>query len=121
MCGLELFETEHALAARSGVRRSGAAHATKAGDDHVEVRHAGVGCHRMRMFWMLFCASGCAAIIYEMVWFYLVQLVVGASSISVAVLLCAFMGGMALGSGCCPVWFRSARIPCARSPHCKPE
>ncbi len=47
---------------------------------------------------VLFFASGCAALIYETVWFYLVQLVVGASSLSVAVLLCAFMGGMALGS-----------------------
>ena len=36
---------------------------------------------------VLFFASGCAALIYETVWFYLVQLVVGASSISVAVLL----------------------------------
>ena len=50
----------------------------------------------------LFFASGCAALIYEMVWFYLVQLVVGASSFSVAVLLCAFMGGMALGSWLLP-------------------
>ena len=51
---------------------------------------------------VLFFASGCAALIYETVWFYLVQLVVGASSISVAVLLCAFMGGMALGSWLLP-------------------
>jgi spermidine synthase len=50
----------------------------------------------------LFFAGGCAALIYETVWFYLVQLVVGASSISVAVLLCAFMGGMALGSWLLP-------------------
>jgi len=50
----------------------------------------------------LFFFSGCAALIYEMVWFYLVQLVVGASSISLAVLLCAFMGGMALGSWLLP-------------------
>ena len=47
---------------------------------------------------LLFAASGVAALIYEMVWFHLVQLVVGASAISVAVLLCSFMGGMALGS-----------------------
>ncbi len=47
---------------------------------------------------VLFFASGCAALIYETVWFYLVQLIVGASSFSVAVLLVAFMGGMALGS-----------------------
>ena len=51
---------------------------------------------------VLFFASGCAALIYETVWFYLVQLVVGASSISVAVLLCAFMGGMAIGSWLLP-------------------
>ena len=51
---------------------------------------------------VLFFASGCAALIYETVWFYLVQLVVGASSISVGVLLCAFMGGMALGSWLVP-------------------
>jgi len=50
----------------------------------------------------LFAASGCAALIYEMVWFHLVQLVVGASAISVAVLLCSFMGGMALGSWLIP-------------------
>ena len=47
---------------------------------------------------LLFLASGCAALVYEMVWFHQVQLVVGASSISVAVILCSFMGGMALGS-----------------------
>jgi len=51
---------------------------------------------------VLFFASGCAALIYETVWFHLVQLVVGASSISVAVLLGSFMGGMALGSALLP-------------------
>lgn len=51
---------------------------------------------------ILFFFSGCAALIYETVWFYLVQLVVGASSLSVAVLLCSFMGGMALGSWLLP-------------------
>ena len=54
------------------------------------------------MLSLLFILSGCAALIYEMVWFHLVQLVVGASSISVAVLLCSFMGGMAAGSWLLP-------------------
>ena len=58
------------------------------------------------MLFVIFGASGCAALIYEMVWFHLVQLVVGASSISVAVLLCSFMGGMALGS-----WFIPRLVP----------
>ncbi|HWI19353.1 MAG TPA: fused MFS/spermidine synthase [Vicinamibacterales bacterium] len=51
---------------------------------------------------ILFFFSGCAALIYETVWFYLVQLVVGASSLSVAVTLSSFMGGMALGSWLVP-------------------
>ncbi len=56
----------------------------------------------MRALSLLFFFSGCAALIYETVWFHHVQLVVGASSISVAVLLCSFMGGMALGSAWLP-------------------
>ena len=59
----------------------------------------------------LFFLSGCAALIYETVWFHHVQLVVGASSISVAVLLCSFMGGMALGSTWLP-----RRLPAAAHP-----
>ena len=56
----------------------------------------------LRPLLLLYFASGCAALIYETAWFHLVQLVVGASSISVAVLLCSFMGGMALGSAWLP-------------------
>jgi spermidine synthase len=50
--------------------------------------------------WMLFLfiGSGCAALIYEIVWFQVLQLVVGASAISLAVLLGTFMGGMFAGS-----------------------
>ena len=51
---------------------------------------------------ILFFISGSAALIYELVWFYLVELVVGASSLSMAVLLSIFMGGMALGSALLP-------------------
>ncbi len=46
----------------------------------------------------LFVGSGCAALIYEIVWFQLLQLVVGSSAVSLAVLLGTFMGGMCLGS-----------------------
>jgi spermidine synthase len=46
----------------------------------------------------LFLGSGCAALIYEIVWFQLLQFVVGSSAISLAVLLGTFMGGMCLGS-----------------------
>jgi spermidine synthase len=47
---------------------------------------------------LLFIGSGCAALIYEIVWFQMLQLVVGSSAISLAVLLGTFMGGMCAGS-----------------------
>src|SRR5829696_8328787 len=47
---------------------------------------------------LLFVGSGCAALIYEVVWFQLLQLVIGSSAISMGVLLGTFMGGMCLGS-----------------------
>jgi len=60
---------------------------------------------------LLFFASGCAALIYETSWFHQVQLVVGASSFSVGVLLCSFMGGMALGSAWLPRLFPATAHP----------
>ena len=53
--------------------------------------------HRMLIV-LLFVGSGCAALIYEIVWFQSLQLVIGASAVSLAVLLAAFMGGMCAGS-----------------------
>jgi spermidine synthase len=47
---------------------------------------------------LLFVGSGCAALIYEVVWFQLLQLVIGSSSVSLGVLLGTFMGGMCFGS-----------------------
>ncbi|HEX6323633.1 MAG TPA: hypothetical protein VFZ36_07905, partial [Vicinamibacterales bacterium] len=47
---------------------------------------------------LLFVGSGCAALIYEVVWFQLLQLVIGSSAVSMAVLLGTFMGGMCAGS-----------------------
>jgi len=47
---------------------------------------------------LLFVGSGLAALVYEIVWFQMLQLVVGSSSVSIGVLLGTFMGGMCLGS-----------------------
>src|SRR5580765_7573455 len=52
----------------------------------------------MPLLLVLFIGSGCAALIYEIVWFQLLQLVIGSSAISMGVLLGTFMGGMCLGS-----------------------
>jgi spermidine synthase len=47
---------------------------------------------------ILLAASGCAALIYEIVWFQLLQLVIGSSAVSLGLLLAAYMGGLCLGS-----------------------
>ncbi len=47
---------------------------------------------------VLFVASGCSALIYEIVWLQSLQLVIGSSAVSLGVLLGTFMGGMCLGS-----------------------
>ena len=47
---------------------------------------------------LLFVGSGAAALIYEVVWQQLLQLVIGSSTVSLGVLLGTYMGGMCLGS-----------------------
>jgi len=47
---------------------------------------------------LLFVTSGAVALVYEIIWFQMLQLVVGSSSVSMGVLLGTFMGGMCLGS-----------------------
>jgi spermidine synthase len=59
----------------------------------------------------LFVGSGCAALIYEVVWFQLLQLVIGSSAISLAVLLGTYMGGMCLGSLMLPRLIRAKVHP----------
>jgi spermidine synthase len=51
---------------------------------------------------LLFAGSGCAALIYEIVWFQLLQLVIGSSAISLGLLLAAYLGGLCLGSAALP-------------------
>ncbi len=60
---------------------------------------------------LLFIGSGCAALIYELVWFQLLQFVIGSSAVSLAVLLGTFMGGMCLGSLALPRFVSAARHP----------
>src|SRR5260221_249757 len=51
---------------------------------------------------LLLAGSGCAALIYEIVWFQLLQLVIGSSAVSLGLLLAAWMGGLCLGSAAFP-------------------
>jgi hypothetical protein len=60
---------------------------------------------------LLFVGSGCAALIYEVVWFQLLELVIGSSAVSMGVLLGTFMGGMCLGSLVLPRLLPTDRHP----------
>ena len=60
---------------------------------------------------LLFVGSGCAALIYEVVWFQLLQLSIGSSTVSLAVLLGVFMGGMCLGSLLMPKYLNPKTHP----------
>jgi spermidine synthase len=60
---------------------------------------------------VLFIGSGCAALIYEVVWFQLLQLVIGSSALSLGVLLGTYMGGMCLGSLLLPRYVSAKEHP----------
>ena len=51
---------------------------------------------------VLLAGSGCAALIYEIVWFQLLQLVIGSSAVSLGLLLAAYMDGLCVGSAALP-------------------
>jgi len=60
---------------------------------------------------LLFVGSGCAALIYEVVWFQLLQLSIGSSAVSLGVLLGIYMGGMCLGSLLLPKYLNRLNHP----------
>ena len=51
-----------------------------------------------RALLVLFAASGCAALIYQVVWFQLLSFAIGASALSLGVLLPTYLGGLCIGS-----------------------
>src|ERR1700674_5271757 len=60
---------------------------------------------------LLFAGSGCAALIYEIVWLQLLQLVIGSSAVSLGLLLAAYMGGLCAGSALLARLVSPARHP----------
>ncbi len=60
---------------------------------------------------LLFIGSGCAALIYEIVWYQELSLIVGSSAISLGAVLGTFMGGMCLGSLLLPRFVKSNEHP----------
>jgi len=60
---------------------------------------------------LLFIGSGCSALIYEVVWFELLRQVIGASSLSLAIVLASFMAGLFVGSAGFSRWVSVSRHP----------
>jgi spermidine synthase len=60
---------------------------------------------------LLFAGSGCSALIYEIVWFQLLQLAIGSTTVSLAILLTVFMGGLCIGSIGLPRLFSARHHP----------
>jgi spermidine synthase len=63
-----------------------------------ENRPAGSASRYLPALILLFAGSGCSALIYEIVWFQLLQLAIGSTAVSLGVLLATYMGGLCLGS-----------------------
>ena len=70
-----------------------------------------VSSRRLLALLVLFFASGCAALIFEVTWLQLLQLVIGSSAVSVGVLLATYMGGMCLGALAAPRSVSTLRHP----------
>lgn len=72
---------------------------------HADARTASDTRKYLPVLMLLFAASGCSALIYEVVWYQLLQLAIGSTSVSLGILLATFMGGLCIGS----LWFPRLR------------
>jgi spermidine synthase len=79
--------------------------------DMSEAAEPGAPQRHLPLLLLLFVGSGCAALVYEIVWFQLLQLVIGSSAVSLGVLLGTYMGGMCLGSLALPRLISARRHP----------
>jgi spermidine synthase len=66
--------------------------------DQNQLTDAGASRRFLPLLLLLFAGSGCSALVYEIVWYQLLQLVIGSTAVSLGVLLATFMGGLCLGS-----------------------
>src|SRR5262245_44424144 len=60
---------------------------------------------------LLALGSGAAALIYEVVWFQILELIIGSTAVSLAIVLATFMGGTCLGSVLFPRLISTRRHP----------
>jgi spermidine synthase len=62
---------------------------------------------------ILFAGSGFSALVYEIVWYQLLQLAIGSTAVSLGILLATFMGGLCVGSIALPRLRWAQRHPLA--------
>ena len=63
-----------------------------------ERMETGAGRRALPLLLVLFAGSGFAALIYELVWYQMLELAIGSQTVCLAFLLATFMGGLCLGS-----------------------
>jgi spermidine synthase len=73
---------------------------------HADARTSSDARKYLPVLMLLFAASGCSALIYEVVWYQLLQLAIGSTSVSLGILLATFMGGLCIGS----LWLPRLRL-----------
>lgn len=66
-----------------------------------ERQHAGSALSAVSVLLILFAASGCSALIYEVIWYQLLQFVIGATAVSMTVCLPPSWQDYAWGASCC--------------------
>jgi spermidine synthase len=81
------------------------------GKEEIPVGAQGTSSGSLPFLLLLLAGSGCAALIYEIVWFQLLQLVIGFSAISLGLLLAAYMAGLCLGSAALPRFISARKHP----------
>jgi len=65
---------------------------------------------RLPLLVLLFAGSGCSALIYEIVWFQLLQLAIGSTSVSMGVCSLRTWAAFASGVCCCALQVQPASI-----------
>jgi spermidine synthase len=68
----------------------------------IEARQRTASARYFPILLVLFLGSGCSALIYEIVWYHMLQLNIGSTAISIGVLLATYMGGLCIGSAGLP-------------------
>ncbi len=82
-----------------GRRQTRAVHPGTATGSDMSSERADTGLDAQRLLLLLlFAGSGCSALVYEIVWYHLLQLAIGSTAVSLGILLATFMGGLCLGS-----------------------